>query len=60
MATTNATEKGIGLTILFVVIALAGTLTMGLGAEDQVIAATGFAVAVVSGSLAVAARHVYS
>ncbi|QGN06807.1 hypothetical protein Hrd1104_05525 [Halorhabdus sp. CBA1104] len=60
MAASNASEKGIGLTVLFVVLALAGALTMGLGAEDHLLAGLGFAVAVGAGSLAVAAGHVYA
>jgi hypothetical protein len=60
MTASNTSEKGIGLTVLFVVLALGGTLTMGLGAEDHLVAAGGFAVAVGAGSLAVAARHVYA
>jgi len=60
MATSTRTEKGVGLTVLFVIVALVGALTMGLAAEDQVIAAVGFGIAVISGSLAVAARHVYT
>lgn len=59
MATTSTPEKGIGLTILFVVIAVLGALTMGVGAEDNLIAAAGFAVAVTGGTLAIAARHLY-
>lgn len=59
MATANTAEKGFGLSILFVVVALVGALGMFLWADQQLLAATGFAVAVVAGSLAIAVRHVY-
>ncbi|WP_244605321.1 DUF7525 family protein [Halorhabdus rudnickae] len=59
MATASTAEKGFGLSILFVVVALLGALGMLLGAEDQLIAATGFAVAIVAGSLSIAVRHVF-
>lgn len=59
MATASTAEKGFGLSILFAVVALLGALGMFLGAEDQLIAATGFAVAIVAGSLSIAVRHVF-
>ncbi|MFB6201392.1 MAG: hypothetical protein ABEI98_05215 [Halorhabdus sp.] len=60
MATASTSEKGFGLSILFVVIALLGAGGMFLWAHDQLIAATGFAIAVVAGSLAIAVRHVFA
>ncbi|MFW5974269.1 MAG: DUF7525 family protein [Natrialbaceae archaeon] len=59
MAATIDSEMGFGLTILFSVLALAGALLMLLGAADNLVAATGFAVAVGAGSAAVAAAHVF-
>jgi len=58
MATASTAEKGFGLSILFVVVALLGALVMFMSAQEQLIAATGFAIAVIAGSLAIAARHV--
>ncbi|WP_136687999.1 DUF7525 family protein [Halorhabdus amylolytica] len=60
MATANTAEKGVGLSILFVVVALLGALVMFVSAEEQLIAATGFAVAIVAGSLSIAAWHVFA
>jgi zinc transporter ZupT len=59
MATeTGRTDKGIGLGVLFSLLAGVGALGMYLGAPDQ-LAAWGFALAVLAGSLAVVAIHVY-
>ena len=60
MATARTTEKGFGLSILFVIVALAGALVMFLWADQQLIAAGGFAVAVIAGSLSIAVRHVFA
>jgi hypothetical protein len=57
---TAQTDKGIGLAVAFSVIAVVGALLMFLGAADQLLAATGFGVAVLAGSLAVAALHAFS
>lgn len=57
MTTGAAREKATGLSIFFVVLALAGALTMALGASTHTIAAGGFAIALLGGALAVAAWH---
>ncbi|MGQ4555871.1 DUF7525 family protein [Halobellus sp. GM3] len=62
METASATsDKGVGLTVLFSLVALLGVVGMfaaGL-TGDQLIAATGFAVAIVAGCLAVSATHLF-
>lgn len=60
MASTNSSEKGIGLAILFVLLGLGGAVGMYVGSAENLVAAAGFAVAVIGGSLAIAARHVYA
>lgn len=57
--TASASDMGIGLSILFGALAVLGAVTMYLAADDQVVAAGGFGLAVLAGSLAVAALHVY-
>jgi len=59
MATESVgTDMGIGLGVLFSLLAGVGALGMYLGAPDE-LAAWGFALAVLAGSLAVVAIHVY-
>jgi hypothetical protein len=62
METASASsDKGIGLTILFALVALLGVGGMfaaGLSG-DQLIAAVGFAIAIIAGSLAVSATHLF-
>ncbi|MFB6089854.1 MAG: hypothetical protein ABEJ97_02235 [Halobellus sp.] len=56
-----ATDKGFGLTVLFSIVALlgvAGMFAAGLTGA-QLLAAVGFAVAVVAASLAVSATHLF-
>ena len=56
-----ASDKGIGLTILFAIVALFGVVGMfaaGL-TGDQLLAAVGFLVATVAASLAVSATHLF-
>lgn len=56
--TETTTDKGPGLTLAFGVLAGLGALAMFAGAPT-VLAAWGFAAAVVFGSLAVVAAHAY-
>jgi hypothetical protein len=62
MATTDSTDKGVGLPILFGVIAVLGAA--GLAAfgitGDQVASGWSFAVAMAAGALSVAAYHAYA
>ncbi|MFA1610598.1 DUF7525 family protein [Halobellus rubicundus] len=62
METASATtDKGFGLTVLFSIVALfgvAGMFAAGLTGA-QLLAAVGFAVAVVAASLAVSATHLF-
>lgn len=56
---TTRTDKGVGLGILFVLLALAGAGGM-LGAEASTeLAAAGFATAVAAGCIAIVAIHAY-
>jgi len=56
---TATTDRGLGLGILFVVLALAGAGAM-FGAEvSTTISAAGFALAVGAGTLAIVAMHAY-
>ncbi|MFW6018014.1 MAG: DUF7525 family protein [Halapricum sp.] len=57
--TVGSSDMGIGLGMLFGALALAGAAVMYLAVDDQVFAATGFAVAVIAGSIAIGALHVY-
>jgi hypothetical protein len=56
-----SSDKGIGLTILLSIVALLGVVGMFIAGltGDQVVAAVGFAVAVIAGSLAVSATHLF-
>ncbi len=57
-ASTETTDKGIGLAIAFAVVAVLGAFAMFAGAPN-IEAAWGFAAAVLFGGLAVAAIHAY-
>ena len=56
-----SSEKGIGLTILLSIVALLGVVGMFVAGltGDQLIAAAGFGVAIIAGSLAVSATHLF-
>lgn len=55
---TAADDKGVGLTVLLTLLAAAGALGMFLGAPDPV-AGWAFAAAMLLGTLAVVAVHLY-
>ncbi|MDR9411405.1 MAG: hypothetical protein RI544_02285 [Haloquadratum sp.] len=59
--TTAASDTQLGLTIAFMIIAMLGVVVMGYyGATGgQLIAAVGFAVAMIAGSVAVSAPHLF-
>ena len=62
MGTTVAgSDKGVGMTILLSIVALLGVVGMFVAGltGDQSIAAAGFAVAIIAGSLAVSATHLF-
>lgn len=61
METATGSDKAVGLTVLFGLLGLAaaGAMLAGGMAHDQLLAAWGFAAAMVAGVLAVAAVHVY-
>ena len=62
MATTSASsDKGFGLTVLFAILAFLGVVGMFVAGltGDQLVAAVGFAVAVIAASLAVSATHLF-
>ena len=54
-------DMGFGLTVLFSIVALLGVVGMFAAGliGDQLVAATGFAVAVAAGCLAVSATHLF-
>jgi hypothetical protein len=56
-----SSDKGIGLTILLSIVALLGVVGMFVAGltGDQLIAAVGFGVAIIAGSLAVSATHLF-
>lgn len=58
-ATETTTDMGLGVTLVFGVLAVLGALVMFAGAPDLT-AAWGFAGAMVFGSLAVVAVHLYA
>lgn len=62
MATTVGSDMEVGLGLLFAVVALVGTVVMYLatGIHDQVLAGWGFALAMLTAGLAIAAMHVYA
>ncbi|MUV88920.1 hypothetical protein GJ629_02600 [Halapricum sp. CBA1109] len=57
--TATASDMGIGLSMLFGALAIVGAGIMYVAAEDQIVAAGGFGLAVLAGSLSIAALHVY-
>ncbi|QSG06748.1 DUF7525 family protein [Halapricum desulfuricans] len=59
MSHASSSDMDVGLAMLFGALAIAGTAVMYLAVDTQVLAATGFAVAVTAGALAVGALHVY-
>jgi len=57
--TVARSDMGIGLAMFFVVVAIVGAAGMFVAASDQIIAAWSFAGAMIAGSLAVVAVHLY-
>ncbi|RJS98154.1 MULTISPECIES: DUF7525 family protein [Halococcus] len=60
MATESVTtDRGVGLTVLFVVVGIAGAVVAFVAGltENQILASWGFAAAMIAGSLAVGAVH---
>lgn len=62
MATAVDTDMEVGLGLAFAAVALLGSVAMYLaaGMHDQVLAGWGFALAMLTASLALAAMHVYA
>jgi hypothetical protein len=58
--TAGQSDMGIGLAMLFGVLAVVAAGAMAVTVETQVVSAWSFAGAVVAGILAVAALHIYS
>ncbi len=59
MSQTTRSDMDIGLAMAFGAVAIAGAAVMYLAVETQLLAATGFGVALIAGGLAVGALHVY-
>ena len=57
--TVGGTDMGIGLAMMFTVLAILAAVGMALTVEQQVVAAWLFAAAMVAGTVAVAAPHLY-
>jgi hypothetical protein len=57
--TDSPSDMGVGIALLFGAVTLLGAGTMYLAAADQPIAGGGFALAVLAGSVAIAAIHLY-
>jgi len=57
--TAIQSDKAIGLGVLFGALGVAGALVMYVAASQQITAGWGFALAVLFGSLAVTAMHVF-
>ena len=57
--TASASDMGIGLSMLFGAVGVLGAGVMYLAADQQTIAAGGFALAMLAGALAIGALHVY-
>lgn len=55
-----ASDKAVGLGLVFGLLSIVGAVVMFVLATEQVLAGWGFALAVLAGSLAVAAIHVFS
>lgn len=62
METADSTDKGVGLPVLFSIVAVLGAvgLTVFGFTGDQLAAGGAFGVAVVAGTLAIAAYHAYA
>lgn len=62
MATSVGTDRGVGVTVLFVLLGLLSALVAfgGALAHDQLIAAWGFAAAMLAGAILVAGIHLGS
>mgnify|MGYP000286004433 CR=1 FL=1 len=58
MATEVGSEKGVGATVILSLIALGGAVVMYVGAGDP-LSGWGFAAAMLAGSLAVVAAHLW-
>lgn len=57
--TATGSDKAVGLGMLFGLLGVAGAVVMYVAAADQVTAGFGFALAMLAGSLAIAAIHVF-
>jgi len=57
--TVDDTDMGIGLAMVFTVVAVVAAAGMAVTVEQQVVAAGLFAAAMVTGTVAVAAPHLY-
>lgn len=57
--TVGHSDVGIGLALAFGLVAVLAAVAMAVTVHDQVVAGWSFAVAMVAGSLAVAALHVF-
>ena len=57
--TATGSDKAVGLGMLFGLLGVAGAIVMYVAAADQVTAGFGFALAMLAGSLAIAAIHVF-
>jgi len=57
--TATGSDMGIGLGLAFVVVAVVAALGMLVAYSDQVVAGWSFALAMVAGTLSVAAIHLY-
>lgn len=53
-------DKAIGLGITFGLLSVVGAIVMYVAASDQVTAGWGFALAVLGGSIAISAIHIFS
>ncbi|WP_136716056.1 DUF7525 family protein [Halorientalis salina] len=54
------TDKSLGLGLVFGTIAVVGAVVMYVASADQLTAGWGFALAVIAGSIAIAAIHLFS
>ncbi|QSG09320.1 DUF7525 family protein [Halapricum desulfuricans] len=59
MSHASSSDMDVGLAMLFGALAVAGAAVMYLAVDAQLLAATGFAIAVAAGALAIGALHVY-
>jgi hypothetical protein len=57
--TATGSDKAVGLGLLFGLLGIAGAVVMYVAAADQVTAGFGFALAMLAGSLAIAAIHLF-